>query len=69
MKTAIESENWTRIELELKKYYAHNITDLILECETVEQFNKIILSAFLDKFKFLKEQMKMMKRLIMDTLK
>jgi hypothetical protein len=54
LKTAIESENWTRIELELKKYYAHNITDLILECETVEQFNKIILSAFLDKFKFLK---------------
>lgn len=53
VKTAIECESWTRVELELKKYYAHNITNLILNCETEEEFNKVLIGAFLDKFTFL----------------
>lgn len=53
VKTAIECESWTRIELELKKYYAHNITDLILDCETEDEFNRILIGAFLSKFTFL----------------
>lgn len=55
LKTAMECENWTRIELELKKYYAHNITELILSCKTLDEFNKVILGVFLDKFKFLQD--------------
>lgn len=53
VKTAIECENWTRIELELKKYYANNITASILKCESEFDFKKVILGAFLEKFKFL----------------
>lgn len=51
--TAIQCDSWTRIELELKKYYAHNITNLILECDSEDEFNKVLLGAFLDKFAFL----------------
>lgn len=53
VKTAIECESWTRIELELKKYYANNITASILKCESEFDFKKVILGAFLEKFKFL----------------
>ncbi|WP_189723663.1 replication initiation factor domain-containing protein [Staphylococcus warneri] len=51
--TAIECDSWTRIELELKKYYAHNISELILNCETEEEFNKILIGTFIEKFTFL----------------
>jgi hypothetical protein len=53
-KVAFDCEDWTRFELELKHAYAHSITKRILDCNTEQEFQKVMAKAFVDCFKIRK---------------
>lgn len=57
LKTALDCENWTRFELELKQEYAHAMTKIILNCSSENDFIKVLAHAFIDciKIRALKE--------------
>lgn len=50
-KEAYECNDWTRFELELKKNYAHNITNHILDCGNEHEMKSILAQSFIDCFK------------------
>lgn len=50
-KLAFSCIDWTRFELELKHYYAHGITEYILNCDNDLDLQYILAQAFIDCFK------------------
>lgn len=50
--TAINCENWTRFECELKHEYAHEMTYKIVDCTDEEEFLELLIKVFCDCFKF-----------------
>lgn len=48
LKTAINCKDWTRFELELKKEYAHAMTEIILNCKNEDDFIRVLAHAFID---------------------
>src|SRR5699024_9516627 len=54
LKTALDCENWTRFELELKQEYAHAMTKIILNCSSENDFIKVLAHAFIDCIKIRK---------------
>lgn len=52
LKTALNCDVWTRFELELKKDYANNLTSLILNVKSENEFNILMAQTFTDCFKF-----------------
>src|SRR5699024_10850260 len=54
LKTALNCENWTRFELELKHEYAHEMTKIILSCDNQNEFIQALAHAFIDCIKIRK---------------
>lgn len=54
LKTALNCENWTRFELELKQEYAHEMTKIILSCNNQDEFIQALAHAFIDCIKIRK---------------
>lgn len=50
-KLAFNCNTWTRFELELKQYYAHNITAHILSCKDNNELQSVLAQSFIDCFK------------------
>lgn len=50
-KLAFNCNTWTRFELELKQYYAHNITAHILSCKDNSELQSVLAQSFIDCFK------------------
>ena len=50
--TAINCNDWTRFECELKHEYAHDMTYKIVECGSEQEFLELLVRVFCDCFKF-----------------
>ena len=49
---AKDYSDWIRFELEIKKYYAHDLTDALLKTNCQLEFKELILGFFIQKFYF-----------------
>lgn len=49
---AVNCNDWTRFECELKGDYAHSFTLKSLSCNNLDDFNELLVSSFIDCFKF-----------------
>lgn len=45
-------DNWIRFELEVKKYYAHDLTEVLLNIDNQTDYKEMILGFFIQKFYF-----------------
>ncbi len=47
-----EYDNWIRFEIEVKKYYAHDLTEALLNIDNPSDYKELILGFFIQKFYF-----------------
>ncbi|MBB6450820.1 hypothetical protein HNR44_002810 [Geomicrobium halophilum] len=49
---AKQVDDWTRVEAEFSGEYAHQLTDVIKECNCDEELKNIIISSLIDRYMF-----------------
>ena len=67
IKKAIDCEDWTRFELELKKDYAHSLTEHILTTSDEQEYLKLLINSFIDCFKIKRKSINEDKEIYINT--